>query len=63
MAQTRMDLNLSVAEATPAGALARVRGNLGSGYVVVGSYLSSSAVGGGLDSSGKSVSEISDPET
>jgi serine/threonine protein kinase/tetratricopeptide (TPR) repeat protein/TolB-like protein len=38
VAQTKIDLNLSDAEGIPAGTLARVRGNLGSGYVVVGSY-------------------------
>jgi len=44
VAQTKIDLNLSDAEGIPANALARVRGNLGSGYVVVGSYQDS---GGG----------------
>jgi serine/threonine protein kinase/tetratricopeptide (TPR) repeat protein len=39
VAQTRIDLNLSDAEAIPANALAQVRKNLGSGYIVVGSYL------------------------
>jgi serine/threonine protein kinase/tetratricopeptide (TPR) repeat protein len=38
VAQTKIDLKLSDAEGIPANALARVRGNLGSGYVVVGSY-------------------------
>jgi serine/threonine protein kinase/tetratricopeptide (TPR) repeat protein/TolB-like protein len=38
VAQTKIDLNLSDAEGIPASTLARVRGNLGSGYVVVGSY-------------------------
>jgi len=38
IAQTKIDLNLSDSEGIPANALARVRGNLGSGYVVVGSY-------------------------
>jgi eukaryotic-like serine/threonine-protein kinase len=43
VAQTKIDLNLSDAEGIPANALARVRGNLGSGYVVVGSYQDSSS--------------------
>ncbi len=38
VAQTKINLSLSDAEGVPAGALARVRENLGSGYVVVGSY-------------------------
>jgi eukaryotic-like serine/threonine-protein kinase len=38
IAQTKNDLNLLDAEGIPANALARVRGNLGSGYAVVGSY-------------------------
>ena len=41
IAQTKIDLNLSGAEAIPPGALERVRRSLGSGYVVVGSYLDS----------------------
>lgn len=45
VAQTKIDLNLSDAEGIPAGALPRVRGNLGSGYVVVGSYLDSTEQG------------------
>jgi serine/threonine protein kinase/tetratricopeptide (TPR) repeat protein len=44
IAQTKIDLNLSDAEGIPANALARARGNLGSGYAVVGSYQDS---GGG----------------
>jgi serine/threonine protein kinase/tetratricopeptide (TPR) repeat protein len=39
VAQTKIDLNLSGAEGIPLNALDRVRRNLGSGYVVVGSYL------------------------
>jgi serine/threonine protein kinase/tetratricopeptide (TPR) repeat protein len=38
VAQTKIDLKLSEAEGIPANVLARVRGNLESGYVVVGSY-------------------------
>jgi len=38
IAQTRIDLNLSDAEAIPTSALERVRRSLGSGYVVIGSY-------------------------
>ncbi|MGD0133485.1 MAG: protein kinase [Bryobacteraceae bacterium] len=38
VAQTKIDLNLSGAESIPADELARVHGNLGSGYVLVGSY-------------------------
>ena len=45
VAQTKLDLNLSDVESIPANALARVRGNLGSGYVVVGSYLDSAPQG------------------
>lgn len=41
IAQAKIDLNLSDAEGIPAGALERVRRSLGSGYVVVGSYLAS----------------------
>jgi serine/threonine protein kinase/tetratricopeptide (TPR) repeat protein/TolB-like protein len=43
VAQTRIDLGLSDVEGIPAGALQRIRGSLGSGYVVVGSYLESTA--------------------
>ncbi len=43
IAQTKIDLGLSDAEGIPSGALAGVRGNLGSGYVVVGSYQVSGA--------------------
>ncbi len=43
IAQTKIDLNLLDAEGVPGSALARVRGNLGSGYVVVGSYQVSGA--------------------
>jgi serine/threonine protein kinase/tetratricopeptide (TPR) repeat protein len=42
VAQTKIDLGLSDAESIPGNALERVRGILGSGYVVVGSYLDSS---------------------
>ncbi|HUA19874.1 MAG TPA: protein kinase [Bryobacteraceae bacterium] len=43
VAQTKIDLKLSDTEGIPAGALAKVRGNLGGGYVVVGSYQVSGA--------------------
>jgi eukaryotic-like serine/threonine-protein kinase len=43
IAQVKVDLGLSDAEAIAARALARVRGNLGSGYVVVGSFQVSGA--------------------
>jgi tetratricopeptide (TPR) repeat protein len=41
VAQAKIDLGLSDAESIPGNALERVRGILGSGYVVVGSYLDS----------------------
>lgn len=44
VAQTKLDLNLSDIESVPANALARVRGNLGSGYVLVGSYEAGSQI-------------------
>jgi serine/threonine protein kinase/tetratricopeptide (TPR) repeat protein len=47
VAQTRIDLNLSDVESIPVNALERVSRNLGSGYVVVGSYLDSATPGGG----------------
>jgi len=43
IAQTKIDLGLSDAEGIPGSAMARVRGNLGSGYVVVGSFQVSDA--------------------
>jgi len=49
IAQTKIDLNLSDAEGIPSSALARVRGNLGSGYAVVGSYQDSGGVQVRLD--------------
>jgi len=45
--QARIDLNLSDAEGIPANALPRVRGILGSGYVVVGSYMDTGVGQGG----------------
>lgn len=47
VAQTKIDLNLSDTEAVTTNALERVRANLGSGYVVVGSYANSAIQGGG----------------
>jgi serine/threonine protein kinase/tetratricopeptide (TPR) repeat protein len=47
VAQTKIDLGLADAEGIPAGTLERVRGRLGSGYVVVGSYMDSTAGNGG----------------
>lgn len=46
VAQTKIDLGLLDAEGIPANALGRIRGRLGSGYVVVGSYLDSGPQGG-----------------
>jgi serine/threonine protein kinase/tetratricopeptide (TPR) repeat protein len=43
IAQTRIDLGLSDAEGIPTSALVRLRGSLGSGYVVSGSYQVSSS--------------------
>jgi serine/threonine protein kinase/tetratricopeptide (TPR) repeat protein len=47
VSQTKIDLGWSDAEGIPANVLARIRGILGSGYVVVGSYSDSMAASGG----------------
>ena len=47
VSQTKIDLNLSDTEAVTTNALERVRANLGSGDVVVGSYANSAIQGGG----------------
>ncbi|MGD0297666.1 MAG: protein kinase [Bryobacteraceae bacterium] len=47
VSQTKIDLGLLGAEGIPSNVLERIRGILGSGYVVVGSYLDSTSTGGG----------------
>jgi serine/threonine protein kinase/tetratricopeptide (TPR) repeat protein/TolB-like protein len=47
VARTKIDLGLLDAESVPGSALERIRKNLGSGLVVVGSYLDGGATGGG----------------